>query len=190
MEQENEGQQTQVEARDDHPLFRKKKNLFFKKFPSDYRQVRYFALLLVQKAPPEIRDINLLEQQICELLKNAIKHGNKNDPSKYVAVWYDFTPDRARLIVQDQGSGFKNLNDWNRFNRKRLECLHSQDYEALANYVSYRTSNSDSNDGGNALFAALEYWDGGIAFNGKKNAIAVAKRFTRRRFGVALDEIN
>lgn len=188
MEQRNGAQQTQIESSDDHTLFTKDE-MFFKKFPSDYRQVRYFALLLVQKAPPEIKGINLLEQQICELLKNAIKHGNRNQPEKQVSVWYDFSPEHAHLIVQDEGEGFQKLDEWNEFNRRRLECLHSQDFEALADYVSYRTTDSDPDDGGNALFAALEYWDGGIAFNGKKNAIAVYKRFSRRRFGVHLDEI-
>jgi hypothetical protein len=188
MEQENEAHQTHIESRDDHELFQKD-DLVFKKFPSDYRQVRYFALLLVQKAPPEIKEINLLEQQICELLKNAIKHGNKNQLEKQVSVWYNFSAESAHLIVQDEGEGFQNLDHWNEFNKRRLECLHSQDFEALADYVSYQTEDSDPDDGGNALFAALEYWDGGIAFNSKRNAIAVYKKFTRRRFGVRLDEI-
>ena len=58
------------------PLF-DREGMFHKRFPSDYRQVRYFALLIIQKAPPEIKEVNLLEQQVCELLRNAIKHGNK-----------------------------------------------------------------------------------------------------------------
>ncbi len=57
-----------------------KKGMFHKNFVSDFRQIRYFTLLVVQKAPPEIKEINLLEQQISEIIKNAVKHGNHNDP--------------------------------------------------------------------------------------------------------------
>jgi anti-sigma regulatory factor (Ser/Thr protein kinase) len=189
MEQVNDEQQTRIVADDEHKLLRRK-DLFFKKFPSDYRQVRYFALLIAQKAPPEIKEINLLEQQICELLKNAIKHGNKNDSAKEVSVWFNFSPEHAHIIVEDEGDGFKDLEEWNEFNRRRLECLHTENFEALADYVSYRTEKSDPDDGGNALFAALEYWNGGIVFNGKRNAIAVYKKFPKRRFGVHLDELD
>ncbi|THB62818.1 MAG: ATP-binding protein, partial [Spirochaetaceae bacterium] len=69
------------------PLF-DTKNMFYKEFPSDFRQIRYFTLLVVQKAPPAIKELNLLEQQISEIIKNAVKHGNKNDPNKKVKVWY------------------------------------------------------------------------------------------------------
>jgi len=64
--------------------------MFYKKFPSDFRQIRYFTLLILQKAPPEMKEINLLEQQISELIKNAVKHGNRKDPGKSVHVWFAF----------------------------------------------------------------------------------------------------
>jgi serine/threonine-protein kinase RsbW len=98
----------------DHRLF-DKTNMFYKKFASDQRQIRYFALVVVQKAPPEIHEINLLEQQISELLKNAVKHGNRNDPGKSIHVWYSFSQEEARLIVEDEGDGFQNLEMWNDF---------------------------------------------------------------------------
>ena len=50
----------------------------------------------------------------------------------------------------------------------------------LSNYVSFRTKQSDDQDGGNALFAALEYWDGGFVYNGKKNGVAMLKRFQQK----------
>ena len=65
------------------PLF-DKTGMLYKEFPSDFRQIRYFTLLIVQSAPLEIKGINLLEQQISEIIKNAVKHGNKCDPSKKV----------------------------------------------------------------------------------------------------------
>lgn len=162
------------------PLF-DKTDMQRKDFPSIFRQIRYFTLLIVQSAPDEIREVNLLEQQISEVIKNAVKHGNGCDPDKKVTVWYSFSPTSARLIVQDEGEGFKDLDKWNEFNEKRIDCLKNQDFEKLMNFVSYRTAESDDNDGGNALFAALEYWDGGFVYNGKRNAVAMKKTFSQKK---------
>lgn len=63
------------------PLF-DKENMLYKEFPSDFRQIRYFTLLIVQSAPLEIKEINLLEQQISEVIKNGVKHGNNCDINK------------------------------------------------------------------------------------------------------------
>ena len=164
-----------------------KTNMLYKEFPSDFRQIRYFTLLIVQSAPLEIKEINLLEQQISEVIKNAVKHGNECDINKKVRVWYSFSPTHAHLIVEDEGEGFQDLEKWNEFNRKRLECLHNQNFEELANFVSFRTPKSDEHDGGNALFAALEYWNGGFVYNKKRNGVAMLKKFAQRRVGVSID---
>ena len=161
-----------------------KTNLFYKKFPSDQRQIRYYALVIVQKAPPEIQEINLLEQQISELLKNAVKHGNRNDIAKSVHVWFYFSNEEARLIVEDEGDGFKDMEKWNEFNRQRLELLTARRFDELDGYVSFRTERSDEHDGGNALFAALEYWNEGMVYNNKRNSVAVGKRFSKKRLSV------
>lgn len=162
------------------PLF-DKTDMLKKEFPSIFRQIRYFTLVIVQSAPPEIREVNLLEQQISEVIKNAVKHGNHCDPNKKVTVWYSFSPTSAKLIVQDEGEGFKDLEKWNEFNKKRVGYLADQDFEKLMDYVSFRTKDSDDSDGGNALFAALEYWDGGFVYNGKKNAVAMMKNFSQKQ---------
>ncbi|HRR02798.1 MAG TPA: ATP-binding protein [Treponemataceae bacterium] len=168
------------------PLF-DKTNMLYKEFPSDFRQIRYFTLLIVQSAPLEIKEINLLEQQISEVIKNAVKHGNQCDLNKKVRVWYSFSSTHAHLIVEDEGDGFKDLEKWNEFNRKRLECLYQQDFGHLGSYVSFRTNRSDEQDGGNALFAALEYWNGGFVFNDKRNGVAVLKKYAQRRHGISID---
>ncbi|MGP1532339.1 MAG: ATP-binding protein [Treponema sp.] len=172
-------QMTELRSDDNDPLF-DKTNMLRKDFPSDFRQIRYFTLLIVQSAPSEIKELNLLEQQISEVIKNAVKHGNHCDINKKVTVWYSFSPTHAHLIVQDEGEGFKDLEKWNEFNRRRLEALSVQDFAKLSNYVSYRTKDSDPQDGGNALFAALEYWDGGFVYNGKRNAVAMLKRYQQK----------
>ncbi len=169
-----------IKVDENSPLF-DTTNMLYKEFPSDFRQIRYFTLLIVQSAPPEIKEINLLEQQISEIIKNAVKHGNKCQPGKKVRVWYSFSPTEAHLIVQDEGDGFKDLEKWNEFNRKRIQLLSEGKYDELADYVSFRTAKSDDNDGGNALFAALEYWNAGFIYNAKRNGVAMLKKFQQKR---------
>jgi hypothetical protein len=176
----------EIKVDENSPLF-DKTGMQHKEFPSDFRQIRYFTLLIVQSAPPDIKDVNLLEQQISEIIKNAVKHGNKCDPEKKVRVWYSFSPEHAHLIVEDEGPGFKEVEKWNDFNRKRQSALEGNDFEALAEYVSFRGAKADDNDGGNALFAALEYWDGGFVFNSKRNCVSMLKRFPKKRRGVAVE---
>ncbi len=177
----------EIRVDENSPLF-EKTGMLHKEFPSDFRQIRYFTLLIVQSAPPDIKEINLLEQQISEIIKNAVKHGNKCDPEKTVRVWYSFSPEHAHLIVEDEGPGFQDLEKWNEFNQKRQSLLEGSDFEALSEYVSYRGERADDNDGGNALFAALEYWDGGFVFNSKRNCVSVLKRFPKKRRGVSVAE--
>ncbi|MDR2020889.1 MAG: ATP-binding protein [Treponema sp.] len=155
-------------------------NMHYREFPSDYRQIRRYTTHIVRSAPPKIKEFNLLEQQISEIIKNAIKHGNRNDPAKKVKVWYLFNPHIARVVVEDEGDGFKDLEKWNEFNRKRLEYINNQDLNNLLNYISFRTDHSDDVDGGNALFAAVEYWNAGFVFNEKRNAVAMKKVFPRK----------
>ena len=71
----------------------------------------------------------------------------------------------------------KAIREWNEFNVKRNDCLINEDYESLSEFVSYRTEKSDDNDGGNAMFAALEYWNNGVVFTEKANCVAVGKTF-------------
>ena len=65
--------------------------------------------------------------------------------------------------------------------------MHKQDFTNLEAYVSFRTSMSDDNDGGNALFAALEYWNGGFVFGDKRNSIAMQKLYPKKRHGIAIE---
>lgn len=41
-----------------------------------------------------------------EALTNAVKHGNHNDTSKRLVVRYGITPERAVIMVRDEGRGF------------------------------------------------------------------------------------
>ncbi|MBN2625041.1 MAG: anti-sigma factor antagonist [Spirochaetales bacterium] len=143
----------------------------------DFSRIRYISHIITQDAPEEIREYNLLEQQISEIIKNGIRHGNRNDITKSLNVWWHFTPRSARLIVEDEGEGFTNLEGWIDFYKKRMECFSRGDFETMTEFLSYRTRDSTEDDGGNALFAAVEYWNRGVVFNNRKNCIAVARDF-------------
>ena len=145
-------------------------------FPSDLTKVRDYAAAILASCPQPFLEGNLLEQQLSELLKNGIKHGNGCDPSKPVRVWYDLRK-RARFIVEDEGSGFSELDNWNEFFRVRQTALWNEDFDKFLDLASYRGPHSDENDGGNSLIAALEYWNGGMIYNGRRNKVGVVRWF-------------
>lgn len=149
-------------------------------FPSKFNQIRNFATIIVFEAPDNLKMRNLLEQQISEIIKNAIVHGNRKDPEKKIKVWWEFNSEKkfARIIVEDEGEGFKNLDHWNEFNAKRTECFMCNNFEEMLNYISYRTEDSSDMDGGNSLFAAVEFWNGGMYYNEKKNKVACMKFYS------------
>jgi len=151
--------------------------MYSKTFNIDFGQIRRLSALIAQQAPPEIQEVNILEQQISEIIKNAVKHGNNGHKEKPVRVSFSFSPIHAHVIVEDSGHGFLQLEEWNEFYRKKIECYQRQDFDEMMDYLSFRTSASDEDDGGNALFAAVEFWNAGVVFNEKRNKIAVRRTF-------------
>ena len=68
--------------------------------------------LLLANIPPEWRAEIRLGLQ--EALVNAVKHGNKLDPSKTIVVRFTVTTQEYSWVIVDEGSGFKpkcNCND-------------------------------------------------------------------------------
>ena len=151
--------------------------MYHKEFNLDLRRVRKLSQLILQKAPARIREVNLLEQQISEIIKNAVRHGNRNDPNKKIRIWFSFANDHAHLIVQDEGNGFSNVDDWNDFYNKKMKAFEERDFDTMMNYLSYRTENSVESDGGNALFAAVEFWNQGVVITDKGNTVAVKRNY-------------
>jgi len=146
-------------------------------YPSDLTRVREYAAAILVGCKEQFLEENLLEQQLSELIKNAIKHGNHSDPARTIRVWYDLRS-RVRFIVEDQGEGFTNLESWNDFFMKRQKALHDLDFDTFLTLASYRGPHSDDSDGGNSLVTALEYWNGGMFYNGKKNKVGVIRWFS------------
>jgi serine/threonine-protein kinase RsbW len=42
-----------------------------------------------------------------EAITNAVKHGNRNDPTKQIVVRFHIDPDRVIIMVRDDGPGFR-----------------------------------------------------------------------------------
>ncbi len=42
-----------------------------------------------------------------EAFLNAVKHGNKNDPTKKVKIDYSVTPEKVEITITDEGNGFE-----------------------------------------------------------------------------------
>lgn len=148
----------------------------YAEFPSDFSRIREYTAFVLADCPEDFREGNFLEQQLSEIIKNGIKHGNRNDPAKRLKVWYDLRK-RVRFIVEDEGEGFVELDRWNDFFKKRQAALFKEDFDAFLALASYRGPRSDEDDGGNSLIAALEYWNGGMIFNSARNKVGVVRWF-------------
>ncbi|QQO07678.1 ATP-binding protein [Breznakiella homolactica] len=162
---------------DEHNELFDAQGMKYREFPSNFSRIRDYSESILTHCPREFLEGGLLDQQLSEIIKNGIKHGNKCDPSKKIRIWYDLRK-RVRLIVEDEGPGFVELEEWNRFYSRRQEALAAGDFEGFLELAKYRGAHSDEHDGGNSLIAALEYWNGGMVFNGKKNKIGVVRWFT------------
>jgi len=52
-------------------------------------------------------DLFAIKLAVEEALVNACKHGNKLNADKQVKVRFRVTPQRAEIVIEDQGAGFK-----------------------------------------------------------------------------------
>ncbi|MBN2440683.1 MAG: STAS domain-containing protein [Spirochaetales bacterium] len=166
----------QIEIDDEHELF-DKSGLEYKRFFLSPDKIRRASSFLACTMPIYFGEINQLEQQSHELLKNAVKHGNKGKMWKPIKVWYSTCTNYAHIIIEDTGKGFREIEEWNEFYRQRMLCCHHRDYKRLLHFLSFRTEISDKTDTGTAFFSAIEYWNKGIVFNEKRNAVAVKRMF-------------
>jgi serine/threonine-protein kinase RsbW len=175
-----------IQTGDTHPLFNTL-GMFYKEFPTDIRLLKYYTSLILQKVPPEIKGMNLLEKQVSELLKNAMQHGNKLVKAKKVKVFFAFSKEEAHLIIEDEGAGFQEIDKWNEFYKKRCECFHNPNHDEMEKYMCFRSASSGQDDHGTSLFDAIKYWNGGIVFNGKGNCVAVLKKYPKKNYGLLIE---
>jgi len=174
-----------IKVDDSSPLFNRRA-MFYKEFPSDLRQINFFSNVIMQKVPESIKGKHLLERQIRELLKNAIKHGNKSDRTKKIKIYYAFTPEEAHIIIEDEGEGFREIEEWNDFYKKRCECYIHQRFDEMDKYKSFKTIKSTTEDNGSALCDAVKFWNEGIVFTSKRNTVAVLKKYPQKMHGITI----
>ncbi|MDR1315323.1 MAG: ATP-binding protein [Spirochaetales bacterium] len=146
-------------------------------FESNFSRIREYSAVILESCPQQFLEGGLLEQQLSEIIKNGIKHGNQNDVSKKLKVWYDLR-NRVRFIIEDEGRGFAQLEAWNDFYRRRQEALYNNDFDLFLQLAAYRGPHSDQFDGGSSLIAALEFWNGGMVYNEAKNKVGVVRWFS------------
>ena len=105
---------------------------------------------------------------------------NKDDNGLIIEMAQNIAPQNEENNIEKSvhGNNVKPIN---------VEEINNQNFEQLADFVSFRTIKSDDQDGGNALFAALEYWNGGFVYNAKRNGVAMLKKFQQKRHGVSVD---
>jgi len=86
-----------------------KEKIIRKKFKSDPKVLPRIEEFFLNT----LRGVNLPEEKfqklvlaISEAASNAIKHGNKSDPEKYVNTVIKIYSDKVEIILTDEGKGF------------------------------------------------------------------------------------
>jgi serine phosphatase RsbU (regulator of sigma subunit)/anti-sigma regulatory factor (Ser/Thr protein kinase) len=107
------------------------------------------AIILKEMDKCGYGDKTIKQFKICifEMLTNAITHGNKNNISKKVVIFYKITPVSAAMSVIDEGSGF--------------------DFENVPNPLSPENRMKDH---GRGIFLMRHYFDE-VLFNSKGNRV-------------------
>lgn len=71
-----------------------------------------------------------------EALINAIKHGNKGDKSKVVRVEASVTPEKAEIMIEDEGPGFDRSSVPDPRAEENLERLHGRGILLMEAYMN------------------------------------------------------
>lgn len=74
---------------------------------SEAREVQERIVSLMEANAWPMRDCFGVRLALEEALVNAIKHGNRMDPDKKVYIACELSTDEIRIVIEDQGEGFK-----------------------------------------------------------------------------------
>jgi len=77
------------------------------RFPSDpsvLEPVQQIIEAVGRSADVEEDELSSLSVAVVELVKNAMEHGNGNDPDKMVTVSFSIFPNRIRFLIDDEGT--------------------------------------------------------------------------------------
>lgn len=76
------------------------------RFPSDTNVLEPLQLIIEaigRSAEVSENDLSSLSIAVVELAKNAMEHGNRNDPGKTVTISFNILPNRIRFLIDDEG---------------------------------------------------------------------------------------
>ena len=82
------------------------KILVIKSEISELRKVENFLNDIFKEYNLAEKYFNKLYLCISEAILNAIKHGNKNDKNKKVAIEVDYINEEIEVLIEDEGEGF------------------------------------------------------------------------------------
>ena len=150
--------------------------------------LRMYATEVGREAPEQMRQNFVLEQQISELIKNAMIHGNKMQAEKKVRVYFSFMglDGLAKLVVESEVCGFENAHEWNDFVLKRENVLNdmSLPIEERMKYLNFESTANDCDgkilSGGNALLASPAYWNLGVTVSIEKKRVCAMRSFAEQ----------
>jgi serine/threonine-protein kinase RsbW len=77
------------------------------RFPSDasvLEPVQQIVEAIGRSADVEEDELSSLSVAVVELVKNAMEHGNQNDPDRMVTVSFNIFPNRIRFMIDDEGT--------------------------------------------------------------------------------------
>lgn len=74
---------------------------------SEAREVQERIVSLMEQNAWPMRDCFGVRLALEEALVNAIKHGNRMDPDKKVYIACELSTDEIKIVIEDQGEGFK-----------------------------------------------------------------------------------
>ncbi len=93
----------------------------------------------------EDHDLFAVHLALEEALVNAIKHGNQKDPEKFVTVMFDVDPERVRIEITDEGSGFDPADVPDPTDEDNLELPSGRGLMLMRTYMSSVTFNEYGN---------------------------------------------
>ena len=79
------------------------------RIPSEMKLIHFLATIstgILKEMGFDKEDVEQTTMAIIEAGTNAIRHGNKNDPSKMVNFQFHKDEDKLTVVVQDEGEGF------------------------------------------------------------------------------------
>jgi len=128
--------------------------LHFTSEPTHIRNMVGTLMDFVDGLSPETQARNDLKLIFSELMYNAVVHGNKGDPTKYVEVLINITDSRIAVTIEDEGVGY--------------------DYQ---NAIKYALSENALLDEGGRGIVIVQALTDKLSFNETGNIIRFEKRF-------------